>query len=108
VRLIGVSDIQALKALRFEAASVNHKDTKGHPVNRCCAVNDLRNLFFKTPKNNIGPLHAQILFYSDSFLIKHARPSDIANGKPLTLENSKHPTTSYDIFTKPPLEMSNG
>ena len=106
MRLIGVSDIQALKALRFEAASVNHKDTKGHPVNRCCAVND--NLFFKKLKKNIGPLHAQILFYSDSFLIKHARPSDIANGKPLTLENSTHPTASYDIFTKPPLEMSNG
>ena len=48
MRLIGVSDIQALKALRFEAASVNHKDTKGHPVNRCCAVND--NLFFKKLK----------------------------------------------------------
>lgn len=77
-------ELVIFKHLRFEAASVNHKDTKGHPVNRCCAVDDLRNLFFKKPKSNIGPLHAQILIYSDSLLIKHARPSDIANGKPLT------------------------
>ena len=72
---------------RFEPASVNHKDAKGHPVNRCCAVNDLRNLFFKKPINIVA-LCIPKSFSSDSLPIEHARPSDIANGKPLTLKDS--------------------